>query len=103
VNNLPVLRRGITASHPAIDFKGRPDFVVDIACFAGSSGSPVLMTDDSVNNSRKFLGVLHSGPVCEAEGEIVVRAIPTRRSPIVVTRQMIHLGYAVKAREVATL
>lgn len=42
VHNLPLFRKGSTATHPAIDFQGRPEFVVDLACFPGSSGSPVF-------------------------------------------------------------
>lgn len=41
-NNLALMRRGITASHPAYDFNGKPIFISDIACFPGSSGSPVF-------------------------------------------------------------
>jgi len=40
VNNQPVFRKGITATHPAKDFKGKPEFMIDAACFPGSSGSP---------------------------------------------------------------
>jgi len=45
-NNYPLVRRGITASHPAIDFNGNPESVVDIAAFPGSSGSPVLIAQE---------------------------------------------------------
>jgi hypothetical protein len=38
-NNLPVARAGITATHPAIDYNGNPEFMFDAACFSGSSGS----------------------------------------------------------------
>lgn len=44
-NNLPILRRGITASHPAHAFKGNHVFLSDIACFPGSSGSPIFLYD----------------------------------------------------------
>lgn len=42
-NNFPIVRKGITASHPALDFMGKSLGVVDIACFPGSSGSPILI------------------------------------------------------------
>jgi hypothetical protein len=38
-NNLPLIRRGITSTPPAIDYNDRPEFVIDAACFSGSSGS----------------------------------------------------------------
>lgn len=44
VNNFPLSRRGITATHPAVDFGGKSIGSVDIACFPGSSGSPVSET-----------------------------------------------------------
>jgi hypothetical protein len=31
-NNLPIFRKGITATHPAVDFRGAPEFVIDAAC-----------------------------------------------------------------------
>lgn len=42
-HNLPIVRRGSTASHPALDYNGKPEFLIDMACFPGSSGSPVLI------------------------------------------------------------
>jgi hypothetical protein len=42
-NNLPLTRRGVTATPPYVDFEGRPEFMIDCACFPGSSGSPVLL------------------------------------------------------------
>ena len=44
-NFLPVLRRGITASHPAYPFNGTFEFLSDISCFRGSSGSPIFLYD----------------------------------------------------------
>jgi len=46
VNNLPLIRRGITASHPGVDYQiegqnGPGVTVIDMACFPDSSGSPV--------------------------------------------------------------
>lgn len=69
VNNMPVFRRGITATHPNLNYEGREEFLIDIACFPGSSGSPVLlynmngyMTRDNTRHlgaSRiKLLGIL---------------------------------------------
>ena len=46
-NNLPLMRKGITASHPAYDFNRKPIFISDIACFPGSSGSPIFSFDTS--------------------------------------------------------
>jgi V8-like Glu-specific endopeptidase len=43
VNNYPIFRKGITATHPANKYEGRDEFLIDAACFPGSSGSPVFL------------------------------------------------------------
>jgi len=108
-NVLPLIRSGVTASHPAIDFNGEKIGVVDMACFPGSSGSPIFIINeggyiDKKNESLKigvnriiFLGILFSGPVYNSEGEIVIREIPTRQEVISITPQMINLGYYIKS------
>ncbi|MFC6663783.1 hypothetical protein [Deinococcus multiflagellatus] len=113
VNNFPIVRRGITANHPAVDFNGTPEGVVDMACFPGSSGSPIFVLNDGVYQNKNggtvvgnrffLLGVLYGGPVMKADGQIEVRTIPTAQVPVAVTQMMIHLGYYVKAREVLAL
>jgi hypothetical protein len=70
-HNRPFVRRGITATHPAIRYEGRPEFLIDAACFPGSSGSPVVIwnpsgwtdKDGNTSFSRRFifLGVLRGG------------------------------------------
>jgi hypothetical protein len=112
-NSLPLIRRGITATHPAVDYCGRPEAVVDIACFPGSSGSPIAIVNEgfgatkddtsSLGNRFMVLGVLYAGPVMTATGEIVRREIPTGKVRVVETPSMLHLGYYIKAREIATL
>lgn len=112
--NLPLLRRGITATHPAIDFKGTSRMLIDAACFPGSSGSPVLIANEGGHSDKKgnfhvgvgrliFIGVLSSGPTFNAEGEIVIRDIPTRQEATVSSRIPTHLGVIEKAKEVGTL
>ena len=44
-HNLPICRRGITASHPEVDFCGKPELLIDIPCAPGVSGSPVFVLD----------------------------------------------------------
>jgi hypothetical protein len=113
VNNLPIVRRGITASHAAVDFKGKPEGLVDMACFVGSSGSPIFQLNEgwiynksgSVQPGTRciLLGVLASAFLAEAEGTVEFREIPTVTKPIITTLLSSHLGCYVKAKELLVL
>lgn len=46
VNNKAVFRRGIAATSPARNWQGRQEFLIDMAVYAGSSGSPVFAYDE---------------------------------------------------------
>ena len=45
-NNLPILRQGVTASHPGVRFNQQSRGVIDATCYRGSSGSPILIWRD---------------------------------------------------------
>lgn len=110
VNNLPILRRGITASHPAMRYNGADEFLIDAACFPGSSGSPVLLFDtfghfdkksgDTVLGSKriKLLGLLFAGPVIDQTGNITL----TRQVPISVS-SMMYLGLVIRSSRIFEL
>lgn len=113
-NNMPVFRRGATATHPARDWNGKPEFMIDAACFPGSSGSPVLLfnvggyTDKKGNTMLggarlKLLGVLYAGPQHVADGQIVMMPVPTASKPVVLTSIPLHLGIVVKAKELSDI
>ena len=117
-HGLPIFRRGTTATHPAIDHQGKPIGVVDIACFPGSSGSPLcIVNEGSYPNKRQtgkdggvvfgnrlvLLGVLFAGPVHNARGELEIAPLPTAAKVTPIVPQMIHLGYYVKAREILAI
>lgn len=106
-NNSPVARQGVTASDPVLDFNGKPAFLIDAACYPGSSGSPVFYYAQGVDTVRKtlggesliFLGVLHAGPMYTAEGKLVVKNIPTAAEPRALTQVPMNLGIVIKAAE----
>lgn len=108
VNNLPVIRRGITATHPNINYNGRDEIMIDAACFPGSSGSPVLIYNDNgyvtksgnviMGTPRVYLlGILYAGPQFTATGNIEVVDVPTTSRPIAYSRIPMNLGMVIKA------
>jgi hypothetical protein len=110
VNNYPLVRRGITASHPGLDYNGRPEIAIDMACFPGSSGSPVLLPYDlsrakpvsffDASRLFAFLGVLSSGPQYRVEGQLLIpSAAPIPTQSLIPS----NLGYIIKARAIAEL
>lgn len=60
-NNLPIVRRGLTATPLQIDFQAEPKFLLDIPVYPGSSGSPVFIYDFSGSYPSKEEGRLISG------------------------------------------
>jgi hypothetical protein len=107
-HNLPIVRRGITATAPYVDFTGQPFFMIDCACFPGSSGSPVFLYNvgmhiDKQGNTNlgatrvKLLGILFAGPQFTAQGEIKVLPVPTASQPVALSRIPTNLGLCVKA------
>lgn len=63
-NNLPIIRSGTTATHPSYDFQGRPEFLADIPCYYGSSGSPVFVLK---NNQLFLIGIEYKMRVIRTE------------------------------------
>lgn len=110
-NNMPIVRRGITATNPKLDYDGLPVFVIDCACFPGSSGSPVLIfnqgayTDAHGNMNLGagrvlLLGVLYAGPQHIAEGEVRTINVPLQQIPIALSRIPNNLGFVVKSQRI---
>lgn len=110
LHNYPLFRTGVTAAHPAYDFNNKNIGLVDMACFPGSSGSPIyIMNENGYSDKRGntylgkqrliFLGILYAGPITIINGEIVVVDIPTKQQAFSQIKTMINLGYYVKAHE----
>ncbi|MDP9025443.1 MAG: serine protease [Candidatus Eremiobacteraeota bacterium] len=110
VNNLPIVRRGVTATPVERDYEGRAEFVIDAACFPGSSGSPVFLYNEIALSresgrpilQRRFglLGVLYAGPQHTVEGTIIVESIPTAVRSVPISRIPMNLGFCVKAHRI---
>jgi hypothetical protein len=109
-NNLPIVRKGITATTPFIDYNGKREFLVDIAAFGGSSGSPIIFYRDiytdknyvaKVGPKLYLLGILYAGPLYTVEGKVIKTnpADPTINSDVRTNIPM-NLGYVIKASEI---
>lgn len=117
VNNKPVVRKGITATDIRLDYNGRKEFLIDAACFHGSSGSPVFLrkmglSKEDIDNgfnislhpTYAFLGVLYAGPVEKVDGEIKIKTIPTStQMPYSEHEHTINLGFVIKNEKVVEL
>ena len=110
-NNMPIIRRGVTATNPKYDYNGLPIFVIDCACFPGSSGSPVLIFDQggymegngsySVGGTRVYLiGILYAGPQHTAQGEIQTINVPLVQKHISLSNIPNNLGFVVKSTKI---
>ncbi|MBC5583719.1 trypsin-like peptidase domain-containing protein [Eggerthella sp. NSJ-70] len=100
-NNLPIVRSGITATPFRYDYLGKKEFMIDSACFPGSSGSPVFIYDqgsysqgnDLFVGTRLFLlGIMYAGPLATVDGKIVMSNTPHVESNI-----MMNLGMVIKS------
>lgn len=111
INNGALARRGYIATNPENDYLGKKEFVVDMACFNGSSGSPVYLANFGAHATRngnvhfgpnvKLLGVLYAGPQHTVNGEIVLEPIATQSKAISRTSIPNNLGFVIKASELA--
>jgi hypothetical protein len=101
----------VTATHPAVDFRGTPTFLLDASVFPGSSGSPVLIYNKGAIPTSKtgattigtrvvFLGILASVFFREQEGRLESHPVPTAQGDVPVTQEMLDLGIVFKARTI---
>lgn len=108
-NNKPIVRKGITATSYCLDYSGKKEFLIDIACYQGSSGSPIFIRQVGLGKKQNengvtigltidyaLLGILYAGPYNVVEGEISVSEIPCKTIPISKTKVMINLGCVIK-------
>lgn len=106
-NYTPILRRGTTATHYAIDFENEKKFLIDASVFGGSSGSPVFLYNSGsysnkggglIGGSRLyFLGIVTAVFFRNSVNEIVSIPIPTSNKNVSVGQEMIDLGIVFKA------
>ncbi|MEQ9518187.1 MAG: serine protease [Parvibaculum sp.] len=108
-NNLPIFRKGVLATNYKQDWNGKKEFLIDAACFPGSSGSPVMLFDVASYQTRKgtflgssrikLLGVLYAGPQHTVEGEVKIVMVPTQQRTISLAGIPNNLGIIIKAEQ----
>jgi len=108
-NNLPIFRRGTTATHPGVDFNGKPECVVDMTITPGSSGSPVFVYNSNGYKEKNggtilgterliFLGVNKAVFIASNIGEII--EIPSPTKLVSHSSVGINLGIVVKSKAI---
>ena len=109
VNNMPIFRKGTTATNPLSNYNGKKEIMIDIAAFPGSSGSPVLIFNEGGYRDKKgnlymgksrliLLGILFAGPQATATGEIVMS--PNLHRPIAISQIPNNLGLIIKSERI---
>ena len=108
-NNMPIVRKGITATSLQLDFNNEPKFLIDAAIYGGSSGSPVyifnqgsysLVDNGLVAGTRlKLVGIVYAVAQHTVNGEIKIVDVPAAKTPITTTSIPNNLGVAIHARE----
>lgn len=108
VNNLPIFRKGVLASDYKYNWNGRKEFLIDAACFPGSSGSPVLLFEVGSYQTRnalvmgsriKLLGILYAGPQHTIHGDVQIIVVPTQQKAISIAAIPNNLGIVIKAEQ----
>lgn len=109
-NNLPIVRKGITATSLKYDFENTPKFLIDSAIYGGSSGSPVFIYNQgaySIKNTLyaggrvKLIGIVYAVAQHKVNGEIkIVLAPAINTKPIAEAHIPNNLGVVIKAKKI---
>ena len=112
-NNMPIARRGSTATHPMAHYSGKRNFLVDVAAFQGSSGSPVFsyeapmfrQPDGSYTPGTKvnFIGVVWGVIERAVTGKLEAVEIPSALAQVPVLQTSLNLAIALHADVVRDL
>ena len=115
-NNSPIVRKGITATPAYLDFQGRNEFVIDCACFKGSSGSPVFIRRENPYFKRStgelffakeppfgLAGILYGGPLIMESGKVIAPDGTIPNEDNVLTKNAMGLGWCIKSEEIEAM
>lgn len=106
-NNMPIARTGTTATHALARYDGKRNFLVDVAAFQGSSGSPVFTyespmyrdADGSLSPGTKvnFVGVVWGVVERTVTGELRSVEIPSATTQVPMMQTSLNLAIALHA------
>ena len=110
VNNRPILRRGVTATHPKMDYNGKKELLIDVAAVPGTSGSPVLIIEENgyIDRDGNFypdenrillLGTLSAASHPTTDDQPERSDVPAAASP----HPPINLGFVIKSSRILEL
>ena len=114
-HNLPLVRNGITSTPVYVDHNGKEEFLIDAACYHGSSGSPVILLNNGSYTNKYgdtffganrvyLLGILSQGPLETIYGEIEIKDQPEIKSPIRAKVKIpTNLGLVIKSSRILEL
>lgn len=110
---MPIARVGTTATNPIARYQGKPNFLVDVAAFSGSSGSPVFSYEApmfrtaegsfSPGTKVQFIGLIWGVIESTTKGELKIIDIPSAFKQVPVMHTPLNLAIALQAQEVLTL
>lgn len=114
-HNMPIFRKGITATPVWLNHNGKKEFMIDAACFPGSSGSPVFICNPGQYHDKHgntyfggtrlyLLGILYAGPQLTITGDIKIVTIPdSQMVPQSVSHIPNNLGYVIRSERILEL
>lgn len=112
-NNMPIARTGTTATHPLAMYQGKRNFLVDVATFQGSSGSPVFSFESpmfrnpdgsfSPGTKVQFIGIVWGVVERTTEGELKVVEVPSAAKVIPTMNTSLNLGLVLHGEAVRDL
>ncbi len=109
-NNIPIIRKGITATPIIFDYNNLPIFLIDASVYPGSSGSPVFICDSGsycvkdklyTGSRTLFLGILSS--TYKNQGGIFVINSEFNKTDSELSKPYLDLGVVIKPRAILEL
>lgn len=99
VNNLPIVRRGTTATPAYLNYNGLPQFLVDIPIYTGSSGSPIFIYNSNyVDKKGTMVFAIRSillGIVVQSQDYVAKGSVLSSKKIKLKTETLLPFGIAV--------